>query len=246
MKDPAYVPMLSWKNVTCCVCLFVLFLSRPWVAEESPCLSFWAKLKALQCWRRLSTKRMHVHRKVVLDTCRSRVDRKHPLKFPASEMGSLEGTLESRGTWSYLSFENKKNIYNFYDIYLMCMHMYDICVCARVCRHVVMWQLEDSFLGLASLSITWVLEIKLRSSGLAAIPFTGWATTLAPQRLEMWPRKGGDTSGLSPFSFFVTPGPEAVTLLHLIATSQKAWNNGLFAHWLCFLTCKQEIDLSPT
>lgn len=154
-------------------------------------------------------------------------------------MGSLLGTLESRGTWSYLSFENKR-IYTFSGICLMCMYMYDVCVCACVCRHVVTWQLEDNFLGLASLSTPWVLEIKLRSSGLAVIPFT-----LVQQGLLMWPRKGCDTSGLLPFSFFVVvSGPEASGLASvLIATLQEAWNNRLFAHQLYFLTCKVEIGL---
>lgn len=114
----------------------------------------------------------------------------------------------------------------------MCMYMYGVCVCACVCRHVVTWPLEDNFLDLASLSTTWVLEIKLRSSGLAATPFT-----LA--------QRGCDTSGLSPFSFFVVvPGPEASGLASLlIATLREAWNTRLFAHQPYFLTCKMEIGL---
>lgn len=186
MKDPAYVPMLSWKNVMCCICLFVLFLNRAWVTEEFYCLSFWAKLKMLQCWRRLRTEWMHVHCKmVILDACRSRVerysvDRKHPLKFPASEMGSLEGILESHGTWSYLSFENKNIQFLWYS---MCMYMYGICVCACVCAqtcsHVAVWR---QFLGLASLSTTWVLDIKLS--------LQAWQQYPSPAEPPHWPFSG--------------------------------------------------------
>lgn len=185
MKDPAYVPMLSWKNVMCCICLFVLFLNRAWVTEEFYCLSFWAKLKMLQCWRRLRTEWMHVHCKmVILDACRSRVecysvDQKHPLKFPASEMGPLEGILESHGTWSYLSFENKNIQFLWYS---MCMYMCGICVCACVCRHVVTWPLEDNFWG-------WPPCLP-RESLISSLSLQAWHEYPSPAEPPHWPFKG--------------------------------------------------------